>query len=224
MTRHPIALPASVVPEAHTSVSISQPLQSVWRSWPQLEQGEQKSPGGGGRGNSSSLSRHGVPVTSLTVRGWRLLAAPVTGDAWAEICLRCSLWGQNSVTHAPHTWEGFINHLHQTERHLNYLVLFWVWLTAAEVVFSATFGVCIQCSALAWTLTDLRPEVKRKTRCDEKNPSQQQLEYWQQHMQHVSSWASGAIISDKQTNTWHWFDLSICTLECEGMGGLQKEP
>lgn len=79
------------------------------------------------------------------------------------------------------------------------------------------FGVCIQCSAPAWarTLTDLRPEVKRKTRCDEENPSQQQLEYWQQHMQHVSSWASGAIISDRQTNTWHWFDLSICTLEWE---------
>lgn len=107
----------------------------MWRSWPQLEQ---KSLGGGGRGNGSSLSRHGVPVTSLTVRGWKLLAATVTGDAWLEICLRCSLWGQNAVTHAPHTWEGFINHLHQTERHSNYFVLFWFWLRAVEVVFSAT--------------------------------------------------------------------------------------
>lgn len=26
-----------------------------------------------------------------------------------------------------HTWEGFINHLHQTECHSNYLVLFSVW-------------------------------------------------------------------------------------------------
>lgn len=52
-----------------------------------------------------------------------------------------------------------------------------------------------------------------QTRCVEESPSQQQLEYWQQHMQHVSSWARAAIISDGQTNSWHWFDLSICTAE-----------
>lgn len=51
------------------------------------------------------------------------------------------------------------------------------------------------------------PDVKGE------NPSQQQLDYWQQHMKHVSSWARAAIISDGQTNTWHWFDLSICTAE-----------
>lgn len=33
-------------------------------------------------------------------------------------------------------------------------------------------------------------------------------------MQHVSSRARAAIISDGQTNTWHWFDLSICRAEC----------
>lgn len=200
-----------------------QPLQPVWRRGPQLQQGGQRGPGGGGRWNSSSLSRHGVPVASLTVRGWRLLAATVAGDAWAEICRRCSRWGQNSVTRAPHTGEGLINHLHQTERHSNDLVpgakrLRWF--------LAPPFGVFSRRSApaLAQALADLRPEEKKKSRCDEENPSQQQLEYWQQHMQNVSSWARGAIISDRQTNTWHWFDLSICTPECEAMGGLQKEP
>lgn len=52
---------------------------------------------------------------------------------------------------------------------------------------------------------------KMWTRCDGGELCQQQLDYWQQHMQHVSSWARAAIISDGQTNTWHWFDLSICT-------------
>ena len=73
-----------------------------------------------------------------------------------------------------------------------------------------------------------------QTRCDgggglegggggEGDPRQQQLDYWQQHMQHVSSWARAAIISDGQTNTWHWFDLSICTAErgVTAMAGLR---
>lgn len=92
------------------------------------------------------------------------------------------------------------------------------------------FGVQCTCPGHSQR-TDLRPEEKKKkkrkekeTRCDEENPSQQQLEYWQQHMQNVSSWARGAIISDRQTNTWHWFDLSICRPEREATGGLKKEP
>lgn len=41
-------------------------------------------------------------------------------------------------------------------------------------------------------------------------------------MQHVSLCASGVIISVMQTNTWHYFDLSICTLEC-GNGRTAEE-
>lgn len=130
----------------------------------------------------------------------------------------------------PRTSEGLINHLHQTEPRSNR-----VWLGAAEVVVSATVWCFhpVQCTCPGHSQrTDLRPEEKKKkkkrkekeTRCDEENPSQQQLEYWQQHMQNVSSWARGAIISDRQTNTWHWFDLSICRPEREATGGLKKEP
>lgn len=146
-------------PKPTHQLASPQPLQPVWRRRPQLEQGGQRGPGGGGRWNSSSLSRHGVPVTSLTVRGWRLLAATVARDAWAEICRRCSRWGQNSVTRAPHTWEGLINHLHQTERHSNDLAPPCVWQFLAP-----PFGVFIRRSApaLARAPPDLRPEGKKE--------------------------------------------------------------
>lgn len=60
-------------------------------------------------------------------------------------------------------------------------------------------------TCLAQTFKDLRAKKKKKkarTRCEQGKSSQQQLYYWQRHMQHVSS-SARTITSDGQTNTWH---------------------